>query len=105
MYKLCIFVPLESKESLKEALFGAGAGKIGNYDCCCFETMGTGQFRPLENSNPALGRHGEIHHVQEVKLEMVVGDENITEVLAALEKSHPYEEPAYDVFKQAEIAF
>lgn len=103
MYKVIVFVPRESKESLKQAMFNAGGGRIGNYDSCCFETEGTGQFRPLEDSNPAIGAQGQIEYVEEVRIEMVVSDENITNVLRAMKDSHPYEEVAYDVFKHVEI--
>ncbi len=105
MYKLCFFVPEDCKEEVKKAVFASGAGKIGNYDQCCFETKGRGQFRPLDGSNPAIGSLKEIEYVQEVKIEMVVSNEKISHALRALVDSHPYEEPAYDVFKCAEIAF
>ena len=105
MYKLCFFVPEDCKEEVKKAVFATGAGRIGEYDSCCFETLGLGQFRPLAGANPTLGTHGEIHKVTEVKIEMVVADEIITDALRALSDSHPYEEPAYDVFKCTEIVF
>ena len=105
MYKLSFFVPEECKEMVKNAVFAAGGGKIGNYDQCCFETKGRGQFRPLENSDPTLGEHNKLTFVDEVKVELVVSEEKIKEVLQALKNSHPYEEPAYDVFKCAEISF
>ncbi len=105
MYKLCFFVPEDCKEEVKNAVFATGAGRIGQYDSCCFETLGQGQFRPLSGANPTLGTHNEIHKVTEVKIEMVVADEIITLALRALRDSHPYEEPAYDVFKCVEIAF
>ncbi len=105
MYKLCFFVPEDCKEKVKEAVFTAGGGRIGNYDQCCFETKGRGQFRALENANPTLGELNELSFVDEVKVELVVSDENISKVLRALKENHPYEEPAYDVFKCAEIAF
>ncbi len=103
MYKVIVFVPHESKESLKEAMFKAGGGRIGNYDSCCFETEGTGQFRPLENSNPAIGAQGQVEYVKETRIEMVVSDEFITPVLKAMKSAHPYEEVAHDVFKHIEI--
>lgn len=103
MYKVFVFIPTESKEKVKEAMFKAGGGHIGNYDSCCFETEGTGQFRPLEGSDPAIGGHGHVEYVKEVRVEMVVEDEKISAVLSAMKEAHPYEEVAYDVFKHAEI--
>lgn len=103
MYKVIVFIPKESKEVVKEAMFSAGAGHIGNYDSCCFETEGIGQFRPLDGSNPTLGHRGKIEIVEEVKVEVAVRDEKIHDVLKAMKQAHPYEEVAYDVFKHVEI--
>ena len=99
MYKICFYVPENSVEIVKLALFSAGAGRIGNYDSCCWQVLGTGQFRPLENSNPAIGQHGQIETVSEYRVEMVCENEIIKQVVEALRQSHPYEEPAYDVLK------
>jgi len=99
MYKICVYIPEDSVEKVKQSLFDAGAGRIGNYDSCCWQTAGTGQFRPLENSNPALGSLGKTETVPETKVELVCADELITQVVQALRKSHPYEEPAFDVWK------
>ncbi|MGM0462638.1 MAG: NGG1p interacting factor NIF3 [Fibrobacterota bacterium] len=95
-YKLFVYVPKTHKEELKNALFSAGGGTIGAYDCCCWEVCGTGQFRPLENSNPYVGQRGTIERVEEYRIEMLVASDKIQEVLAALFQAHPYEEPAYD---------
>ncbi|MCF8060772.1 MAG: NGG1p interacting factor NIF3 [Bacteriovoracaceae bacterium] len=103
MYKVIVFVNIEDKEIVKEAMFAAGAGRIGNYDLCCFETEGLGQFRPLAGSNPTIGRENNIEKVREVRIETVVSDEKITNVLRAMLSAHPYEEPAYDVFKHVSI--
>jgi len=105
MYKVIVFVNTEAKENLKEAMFKAGAGRIGDYDSCAFETEGIGQFRPLEQANPTIGSKNKLEKVQEVRIEMVVCDEKITHVLHAMKEAHPYEEPAYDVFKHADIDF
>ncbi len=105
MYKIIVFVPHESKEELKKAMFEAGGGRIGNYDCCCFETEGTGQFRPNDKANPTIGAQGQVEYVKETRIEMVASDELISDVLKAMKRTHPYEEVAYDVFKHAEVAF
>ena len=101
MYKICVYVPEKSVENVKQALFDAGAGKIGNYDSCCWQTDGIGQFRPLAGSNPAIGSHGEIEHVPEVKIELVCEDELVEVAVQAMRDAHPYEEPAFDVWQLA----
>ena len=99
MYKICFFVPETDVDIVKAAMFDAGAGRIGDYDACSWQTAGTGQFRPLENSNPHIGQHGRIEKVTEFKVEMVCDERYINDVITALKSSHPYEEPAYEVIK------
>jgi hypothetical protein len=99
MYKLAFFVPLEDAEGVKEAVFVTGAGRIGDYEACCFETRGTGQFRPLDGASPHIGQVGDLEKVEEVKVEMVCRDDLIHDAIEALRAAHPYEEPAFDVWK------
>ena len=99
MYKLCFYVPENATDLVKKALFEAGAGKIGDYDSCCWQTLGNGQFRPLDNSSPYIGQKGKIETVTEYKVEMVCDDKYIEAAIEALKKAHPYEEPAFDVCK------
>ncbi len=99
MYKVCVFVPETAVEQVKQAMFAAGAGKIGDYDSCCWQTLGQGQFRPLEGSSPFIGEQDRIETVAEYRIEMVCADELIKDAVAAMKNSHPYEEPAYDVWK------
>jgi hypothetical protein len=80
-------------------MFEAGAGKIGDYDSCCWQTPGQGQFRPLEGSSPFVGEQNSVETVAEYKIEMVCADELVKDTVAAMKSSHPYEEPAYDVWK------
>ncbi len=103
MYKICIYVPENSVENVKQALFDAGAGRIGNYDCCCWQSTGIGQFRPLQNSNPAIGSLNEIEQVKEIKIELVCEDDLVKSAIQAMKDSHPYEEPAYDVWELAKF--
>jgi hypothetical protein len=103
MYKICVYVPENAVEIVKAALFDAGAGRIGNYDSCCWQSSGTGQFRPLENSNPAIGSHGKVEQVAEIKIELVCDDSLIRDAISAMKKAHPYEEPAYDVWRLENI--
>ena len=93
--RIDVYVPESHAESVKSAMFAAGAGTIGNYDCCCFQTVGRGQFRPLPGSSPFLGSNGRVEHVTEWKLEMIFPEENLREVIAALRQAHPYETPAF----------
>ncbi len=97
MYKLCFYVPAEHLESVKNAVFDAGAGRIGDYDRCCWQVAGTGQFRPLEGSDPFIGATGELERVPEYRVEMVCAPEYIAAAVSALQSAHPYEEPAWDV--------
>lgn len=99
MYKLVFFVPVSHAELVKKAVFSSGAGKIGAYDSCSFETEGFGQFRPLSGSHPFLGKENEIEKVRELRVEMVVESQRIKEAVEAMKKAHPYEMPAYDVIK------
>ena len=103
MFKICVYVPEKSVETVKQALFDAGAGRIGNYDSCCWQTEGTGQFRPLAGSNPAIGSQGEVEFVREVKVELVCEDELVARAVQALRDSHPYEEPAFDIWQLVEV--
>ncbi|MEX6676546.1 YqfO family protein [Pseudomonas sp. W2Oct36] len=103
MYKLAFFVPQSHVEQVKNALFAAGAGRIGAYDRCSWQVLGHGQFRPLDGSQPFIGQAGEVEQVQEWKVELVVSDELIRQAVAALKDSHPYEVPAYDVWKLEDI--
>ena len=93
--KLEVFVPVEYAEKVKNALGEAGAGRLGNYDFCFWQSEGTGQFRPLAGSDPFIGKTGEIEHVCEVKIETIFPTEKKSEIIAAIRASHPYETPAY----------
>ena len=99
MFKLCFYVPDTHLEKVKRALFAAGAGRIVNYDSCCWQVLGMGQFRALAGSAPFLGQQGVVETVAEWRVEMVVADELLQAVVAALRGNHPYEEPAFDVVR------
>ena len=103
MYKLCFYVPENATDLVKNALFEAGAGKIGDYDSCCWQTLGTGQFRPLDNSNPTIGQKGQVEAVVEFKVEMICDNKHIKAAIEALKKAHPYEEPAFDICKLEDL--
>ncbi len=105
-YKLVVYVPESHLELLKSALFAAGAGRQGCYDRCCWQTPGTGQFRPLEGSQPFIGEaakaQGVVEQVAEYRVEMLCAEAVLKTVLTALVDTHPYEEPAFDVFERLE---
>ena len=98
-YKLVVFVPSKSAAKVSNAIFGAGAGAIGNYSHCGFEALGEGSFQPLEGARPAIGKKGKLEKVSEVRFETIVPAEVLADCIAAMKKAHPYEEPAFDVFK------
>jgi structural toxin protein (hemagglutinin/hemolysin) RtxA len=97
VYKLGFYVPASHLEVVKQACFAVGAGRIGNYDSCCWQTQGQGQFRPLEGSQPYIGQTGEVEAVPEYRVEMVCSDELARAVVEAMIEAHPYEEPAWDL--------
>jgi hypothetical protein len=95
MMQVFVFVPETYKDKVKQAMFDVGGGKIGNYDSCCFEHQGTGQFRPVPGSNAFLGKINELEEVDEVKIEMTCEDHLFPEIVKAIRASHPYETPAF----------
>ena len=97
MHKLTVYIPEAHLEQVKAALFDAGAGRYANYDCCAWQVLGQGQFRPLAGSQPFIGRANRVERLQEYRVEMIVPDDAIASVLAALKAAHPYEEPAFDL--------
>lgn len=104
MYKLCFYVPESHLQAVKQAVFSAGGGCIGAYDSCCWQTLGLGQFRPLAGSQPFIGQSGQLQQVPEWKVELVVADELIKCAVKALQQAHPYETPAYEIWRLADLA-
>jgi len=105
MYKLCFYVPENHLDPVKEAVLTAGGGRIGRYDNCCWQVLGQGQFRALEGSQPFLGQVGSTEHVAEWRVELVVADELIHDTVKALKRAHPYETPAYEVWRLSDLQF
>ncbi len=97
--KLVTFCPENHAEQLRTALFQAGAGVIGNYDSCSFNSPGTGTFRGSEITNPFVGSPGELHKEKEIKIETVFPAYLGKKVIQALLQAHPYEEVAYDIYR------
>ncbi|MBO7146637.1 MAG: NGG1p interacting factor NIF3 [Lentisphaeria bacterium] len=100
-YRLDVYVPESHVEPVKDAMFSAGAGRLGKYENCCFQFCGTGQFRPVAGADPFIGKVGEIEYVQEWKLEMICPENVLRPVIAALKTAHPYETPAFQFWKVA----
>lgn len=98
LLKLVFFVPESHKEAVKQAIFDAGAGRYDGYDCCSWESQGQGQFRPLDGSDPFIGKQGEVERVAEFRVETVCPESAIKSILQALISAHPYETPAYEVW-------
>lgn len=96
-YHVIVYTPVKNAGEIRQAAAKAGAGKIGNYDSCSFSATGTGRFRPLEGANPAIGTTGTPEEVQEERIEFLVKKEDMKNVLQAITKVHPYEEPATHV--------
>ena len=99
MNLLVVYVPEESLENVKSAVFTAGAGKIGNYSHCSWEVKGQGQFKPEAGSSPFLGEVNKLEKIDEYRLEVVCLDRDIKKIVQAMLEAHPYETPAYHLVK------
>ena len=97
--KLVVFGPAEALDDVREALFAAGAGRIGPYERCAWYIIGTASFRALPGANPATGRVGQDEHVPEFRLETTFPKEKQAVVIAAMRRAHPYEEPAFNIYE------
>jgi len=98
LLKLVTFVPVDFADKVRDAVFNAGAGVIGNYDSCSYNTIGTGTFKAGEDTNPFVGEKGKVHSEQEVRVETILPDFQKSKVISALLNAHPYEEVAYDLY-------
>jgi len=103
LYKITFFVPESHVEQVKQAMFDAGAGKIGNYDCCSWQVKGEGQFRPLLGSQAFIGEVNAIKKIEEFRVEMVCDKTKVKEAINALLQAHPYETPAYDILQTVDF--
>ena len=101
LYKLIVFVPKEYIEAVRNAIGNAGAGWIGNYSHCTFNTPGEGTFKPLEGTQPFIGEVGQLEKAAEYRLETIVPSSKLKTVLRAMMENHPYEEVAYDIYPLA----
>lgn len=98
LFKLVTFCPHDYADKVREALFEAGAGVIGNYDSCSYNIQGTGTFRAGENTNPFVGEKNKLHYEPETRIETIFPKWLTNDIVAALISNHPYEEVAYDIY-------
>lgn len=102
-YHLIVYVPLTDAQNIRDVLANNGAGNIGNYDSCSFSSRGIGRFRPLKGADPHIGSVGKVEEVEEERIEVVIPDGvDLTALLKAVRKAHPYEEPAIHVLPMVE---
>ncbi len=97
-YKIVVYVPPSHGDQLRKAMGDAGAGRIGTYSHCMFTLKGVGQFLPEEGSNPVEGKVGELSKNEEERIETVCEGKVLDAVIKAIRGTHPYEEPAFDVY-------
>ena len=98
LQKLVAFIPASHFEQVQQAIYDAGAGHIGNYDSCGYSVEGKGTFRALDGAQPFVGQHGTLHTEPEIRFETVFPSRFNRQIVTALLNSHPYEEPAYDIY-------
>jgi hypothetical protein len=101
--KLVWFVPREALAATRDAVFEAGAGRIGDYERCSWYAAGTGTFLGGEGTDPSVGQRGREERVAELRVETIVPAELVAQVVAALRAAHPYEEPAFDVYPLVDV--
>lgn len=102
-YKVVVTVPEDEADKLREAIGGAGGGKVGNYTHCSFSVKGTGRFLPVDGAKPAIGQVGQLEEVAEERIEITCDSESVKAVVAAIREAHSYEEPAIDIYELAEL--
>lgn len=100
MHTLVFYIPETHLESVKEAVFAAGAGVQGEYQRCCWQVLGQGQFEPMSGAQPFIGQANKLEQLPEWRVEMLVQEAALEAVIQAFKQAHPYEEPAYAVYAQ-----
>lgn len=98
-YKVVVYVPIESANAVREAIANAGGGKSEKYSYASFSSRGIGRFKPLPGARPAIGKIGKLEKVEEEKIEVSCDEEILDTVIAAIQRAHPYEEPAIDFWE------
>ena len=105
MLQISFYAPNNDAELVKNAMFSAGAGKVGCYSHCSWQTYGVGQFMPTSGAKPAICEVNQLETLAEIKIEMVCSDECIEQVVSAMKASHPYEEVAYSIVRLLQPPF
>lgn len=103
MFTLVFYIPETHLESVKEAVFAAGAGVQGEYQRCCWQVLGQGQFEPMSGAKPFIGQANKLEQLPEWRVEMLVQEAALEAVIQAFKQAHPYEEPAYAVYARVAI--
>jgi len=98
-YKFVVFVPINNQVEIRKAICKSGGGKIGDYSCCTFSSRGRGTFLPGKDARPYIGKAGELSEVDEVRMECIVTENDLQGLKEAVIEAHPYEEPAYDIYR------
>ncbi|MGB5989036.1 MAG: Nif3-like dinuclear metal center hexameric protein [Marinifilaceae bacterium] len=101
--KLICYCPKEQSDKVREAIFSAGAGEIGNYSNCSYNIEGKGSFKANEKANPFVGKIGDIHFEEEIRIETIVAEHRLQQTISAMTDAHPYEEVAYDIMQTENI--
>lgn len=99
LYKLVVYVPIDHEPTVRQAILEAGAGHIGRYRDCSYRARGTGSFRPMAGSTPYIGQEGILQEAEEYRLETIVPQSQLENVLSKMQLAHPYEEAAYDLYR------
>src|SRR3989344_5010646 len=99
LYKIIVYVPVADADKLRKVIGDAGGGKIGAYSHCSFSIRWTGRFTPTDKAKPAIGEIGKPQEVEEERIELVCETHCLDEVIAAIRKAHPYEEPTIEAWK------
>jgi len=99
MFKIITFVPVKDANKVRKALGDGGAGILGNYHHASFSTKGIGRFIPSEGAHPTIGEVGKMSEVEEERIEVICSKEKLKDVIAAIKKTHPYEEVPIEVYK------
>ena len=98
MKKIAVTVPVVDADKVRQAIGEAGGGKAGNYSFCSFSVHGIGRFLPREGARPAIGEVGKLEEVEEERIEVSCADELVADVVSAIRRVHPYEEPVIDIY-------
>lgn len=99
MFKIITFVPIKDAEKVRIAMSDAGAGVLGNYSHASFSTKGIGRFMSREGAKPAIGEVGKLEEVEEERIEVICDGDKVKEVIAAIRKTHPYEEIPLEIYQ------